>query len=124
MKIIKMLGVLTAAIMAFAVCNLTAGETNSATPPANEVTGFTCNFINFPFSNVLDIYAKLTGVELKNDGQIPSAEINFATAKPLTHSEAIQALEKVLREQAGIVLKPLDAKHVEVTYDESVKLIN
>jgi hypothetical protein len=121
MKISKMLGILVVAITALSVCNLKADETNSVTPPANQTPNYRFNFSKVDQSQVLEIYSKLVGVELKRDQPIPYATINFQPDKPLTHSEAIQALEKVLREQAGIVLKPLDAKHVEVTYDASVK---
>jgi hypothetical protein len=86
--------------------------------------GYTFNFTNVDPSQVLEIYAKLVGVELKRPQSLPAAIINFKTSKSLARPEAIQALEKVLREQAGVVLKPLDPKHVEVTFDESVKLKN
>lgn len=124
MKISKILVVVTAAIMALSVCNLKADGTNSATPPASQSPGYSFNFSKVDPSQVLEIYAKLVGVELKRSQPIPFAPIYFTTAKPLTRPEAIQGLEKVLREQAGIVLKPLDAKNVEVTYDKSVKVKN
>lgn len=122
MNTAKMLVVLAVAIVAFTVYNLKAGETNSVTPPASQVPGYTFNFSNVDPSQVLEIYAKLVGVELKRPQPLPYARINLKTPKSLTRLEAIQALEKVLREQAGVVLKPLDAKRVEVTFDESVKI--
>jgi hypothetical protein len=124
MKIYKMFAVLAVTIMAFSVYSLKADETNSVTPPANQTPNYNFNFSKVDQSQVLGIYAKLVGVELKRNQPIPYATINFQPQKPLTRSEAIQAIEKVLREQAGIVLKPLDAKHFEVTYDESVKVKN
>jgi hypothetical protein len=124
MKIFKMLAVLAVAIMACSACNLKAAETNSAAPPASQIPDDTIVFSNVDTSQVLEIYAKLTGVVIKKSQPIPLAIINFKTTKPLTRAEAIQALEKVLREQAGVVFKPLDTNYVEVTYDESVKLKN
>ena len=86
------------------------------------------NFVGVPISDVLRIYVETAGVELKFNQQLPwaatNSTINFQTAQPLTRAETIQALKKVFREQAGVVLKPLDAKHVEVTYDQSVKAKN
>lgn len=122
MKIFRALVILVTATVSFAVYNLKAGETNSATPPARKVPGYTFNYVNVPVDAVLKVYADLAGVELVNRQAIPGAPINFSTEKPLTHSEAIKALEKVLREQAGIVLKRTDEKHVTVTYDPSVKV--
>jgi hypothetical protein len=95
---------------------------------SNQEPRVTMNFVGVPISNVFCIYAETAGVELKFNQQLPwaatNSTINFQTAKPLTRAEIIQALKKAFREQAGIVLKPLDVKHVEVTYDESVKVKN
>jgi hypothetical protein len=110
------------AVMAFSVCRIKADETNPVIRLENEVPGFNFNFEHVPVSKVLDVYAQLAKVDLKNAQQIPWAEINLKSKKPLTRADAIQTFEKALREQAGVILKPLDVKHVEVTYDESVKV--
>jgi hypothetical protein len=123
MKISKMLGILVVVIAALSVCNLKADETNSPTPPASQTAKFKLNFSGDNTSQVLKVYAALVGVELKQAQPIPTGAINFKAEK-LTRSQAIQVLEKILREQGGIVLKPLDAKHVEVEYDQSVKVKN
>jgi hypothetical protein len=105
--------------------NCKADGTNQV---SNQEPHVTMNFVGVPISDVLRIYVETAGVELKFNQQLPwaatNSTINFQTAQPLTRAETIQALKKVFREQAGVVLKPLDAKHVEVTYDQSVKAKN
>ena len=122
MKIFRALVILATATVSFAVCNLKAGETNSATPPAKKVPGYTFNYVNVPVDAVLKVYADLVGAELINRQAIPEVPINFSTGKPLTRSEAVQAMEKILHEQAGVVLKRMDEKHIAVTYDPAVKV--
>jgi hypothetical protein len=123
--LMKILQIFIIAILCNFAFHSKADETNqiSSQKPLGKI-----NLVNVPISEVFRIYAQIAGVQLKFDQQLPSAAtnslINFKTEKPLTRTETIQALEQAFREQAGIVLKPLDTKHVEVTFDESVKAKN
>ena len=124
MKTNKVAGVVAVTALALFVCNSRAVETNSVEHPKIDVPGYSFNLEKVDASQVLDIYANIARVELKRTQPLPDAAINLKTDKPLTRAEAIKTLEKVLREQAGIVLKPLDAKHVEAALAESVKVKN
>jgi hypothetical protein len=122
MKIFK---IFLLAVLCGLASNCKADGTNQI---SNQEPRGNINFVKVPISEVFHVYSQMAGVELKFDQQLPwaatNSAINFRTEKPLTREETIQALEKTFREQAGVVLKPLDAKHVEVTYDESVKAKN
>lgn len=70
---------------------------------------------------VLDIYAKLAGADLKLPDGIFTNDvlINPGRYPAMTRAEAIAYLEKVLREQAGIIAVHKDAKHIEIERQET-----
>lgn len=97
-----------------------AGAASTATtnrPPAETLGSI--NFVKVPVSDVLRIYATLANVELKYERAVPGVPITFHGGN-LTKAESLSALEKALRKQAGVILKPIDPTHVSVNYDPSV----
>ncbi|MBW8863553.1 MAG: hypothetical protein JF609_01250 [Verrucomicrobia bacterium] len=75
------------------------------------------DFKNGSVSQALDIYQKITGLELKIDPAVKQshASIKFSTPKPVTKTEAAKMLETVLAEQAHVVITKTDDKHASVT---------
>jgi len=65
---------------------------------------------------VLNIYEKLTGLELDIPPEVrhSSAPIKFQ-AHNLTRTEAVKAFEKILNEQAHVIITKIDDKHAKVT---------
>jgi type II secretory pathway component GspD/PulD (secretin) len=73
-------------------------------------------------SVVLDIYSKLTGLELAIDPRVKVFEhpVTFRNTEPLTKTEAVQMIEKALLTQAGIVITRLDDKRATVKYNDAL----
>ncbi|HSY18487.1 MAG TPA: hypothetical protein VK815_09150 [Candidatus Acidoferrales bacterium] len=73
---------------------------------------------------VLDIYSKLTGLKVVKDPQVKTIQstsrIVLTTTRPITKPQAIKLLEKALREQAGVVITPLDATSVSASYNAAL----
>jgi hypothetical protein len=65
----------------------------------------TLNFPGIPFQSFLSIYEDLAGkkVTMKATPN-PIQTLGLKTVRPLTKSEALQCLEEVLKEQAGLVI--------------------
>ncbi len=75
------------------------------------------NFNSTPVSEILKFYKTISGVELVMDAD-PHYLPGFVTlrpTRPLSQAEAIEALEKALSEQAGVVIQRIDDKRVSVT---------
>jgi hypothetical protein len=91
-------------------------DTNLSECPPIAFTGAGAN-------SVLQIYRELMDAQL--DIQLPpeasSARITLRSEAKLTRSEAARLIENALREQAGIVVTRVDAKHLKITFDDTVK---
>ena len=75
--------------------------------------------------NVLPIYKELTHTELIIDSRVRRMQghINFKTEHPVSDQEAEKLMEKVLLEQAGVVITRLDNSRVSVTYNDALPLL-
>jgi general secretion pathway protein D len=62
----------------------------------NEVADITYNFPGVPVEQLLDIYGGLVGRTLLKGAAFKDTTITLKTETPLTHSEAIEALEMIL----------------------------
>ena len=64
-------------------------------------------------------------MDAQMDIQLPSealnARITLQSEAKITRSETTQLIENALREQAGIVVSRVDAKHLKVTFDDTGK---
>ena len=94
-------------------------------PPAESVIqpGM-IDFISTDAYQVLHLYSQLTGLKLVKDVQVLSVQndlrVTLTISKPVTKAQAIKLLETALREQAGVVISPLDAQSVSVTYNPAL----
>jgi general secretion pathway protein D len=84
----------------------------------NETADITYNFLGVPLDQLLDIYADLVGRTLLRSSTGPAAvskdaTIALKTQSPLTHSEAIVALETILG-MNGITIVPIGDKFAKV----------
>jgi len=77
----------------------------------------TIDFDGVPDATLIDLYQKLTGLELTRDASagISRNPITLRPDAPLGRDEAVKLLEKTLLAQAGIVVKRLDEKHALLT---------
>jgi type II secretory pathway component GspD/PulD (secretin) len=73
-------------------------------------------FKDSDIAQVLDIYQKISGLELVIDPGVKhsNAKITFQTDKPVAKEEALKLLEKVLAGQAHVVITKTDDKHASV----------
>jgi type II secretory pathway component GspD/PulD (secretin) len=71
-------------------------------------------------SQVLDIYGKLSGLQLDISPDVlrRGPGIKFRTEKPVSKDEVLGLLEKVLSEQADVIITKTDDKHAKVTLKE------
>jgi general secretion pathway protein D len=89
------------------------------TGKTNDVADITYNFLGVPLDQLLDIYADLVGRTLLRSsgggpGAVPKdATIALKTQSPLTHAEAIIALETILG-MNGITIVPIGDKFAKV----------
>ncbi len=69
-------------------------------------------------SQVLDIYAKLTGCELDIEARVrkSAATIGYTNLNTLTRTEIIAQLEDAMREQAGVLVKRVGINRLAVRY--------
>jgi type II secretory pathway component GspD/PulD (secretin) len=81
------------------------------------------NFVNVPVEKVLDIYKPISGHDLVISSELKrvygSITLKLQNA---TKSEARKAIEKVLLEQAGVVITPLGEKRISVTFNDALPL--
>ena len=91
---------------------VTAVSPDGATPPEQEVAGYSYNFPGVDVNQILDVYANLVGRTLLRAG-LPPASITLKTQTPLTKSEAKEALEAVLALN-GIAVIPIGTKFLKV----------
>jgi general secretion pathway protein D len=68
----------------------------AAAPPEEMIAPGTIDFQGVDVSQVLEVYAKLVGRTLLHAG-LPNAQIVLETKTPLTRTEAIEALQEVLK---------------------------
>jgi len=98
-------------------------------PPAYAIADTNLNecppiaFTGAPANTVLQIYQEFMDAQL--DIQVPpealSAPITLQSEAKIGRSETARLIEHALREQAGIVVTRVDAKHLKVTFDNTVK---
>jgi len=70
-----------------------------------ENAGITYNFPGVPLQQVLNIYENLAGKTVSMAATPAGSQmIRLRTAQPLTKTEALQLLEEVLQQQAGLVI--------------------
>jgi hypothetical protein len=80
-------------------------------------------FTGAPANRVLQIYREFMDAQM--DIELPpealNARITLNSEPKTTRSETARLIENALREQAGIVVARVDAKHLKVTFDDTVK---
>lgn len=97
----------------------------AADSPGEEV--FPAGLVNFretaPYQ-VLQYYEVLSEKELVMSSHVDNvrAKISLRAEVPLTKSQMVARTEKALREQAGIIITPLDDKRVSVTYNDALPI--
>lgn len=79
------------------------------------------NIIGMKVSQLMPLYADLADAQLDTSqlGELPPINIRFKNTNDVTRSEALQLLDKVLYDQAGIVVTHPDTKHVLFRYRSS-----
>jgi hypothetical protein len=83
---------------------------NSQSFPSEEVADVTIHMPSTTAYNVLRLYQELTHRKLIVHGNpSPSDRITLTSDKKLTRPEAIQSVERALRDQANLLVIPLDA---------------
>jgi type II secretory pathway component GspD/PulD (secretin) len=70
-------------------------QLHSLPNPDNSPSGYSYNFENANLSQVLDVYANLTGRKL-TQVSLPSGSYNIRTQTPLTKAEAVHAFDVLL----------------------------
>ena len=79
------------------------------------------NFQAVPPEQVLEIYHQCTGLELVTDSRVHMLRTTVTIQDAnLPVSQLSKLMEQALREQAGIVITPLDNKHASVTYNDAL----
>jgi len=74
-------------------------------PAPAENANISYNFPGMPFYQVLDIYEHLAGKKVTLEATPKNAQtLRVFTSSPLTKNEAMQLLEDVMKEQAGLVI--------------------
>jgi len=72
---------------------------------------------------VLQVYAKLSGLELITDSHVRHLKSNIVLHNSgLSNSEMMASVEKALIEQAGIVITHLDDKRASVTHNDALPI--
>lgn len=80
------------------------GQLPSQSAPAKDAD-ITINFPSMPLPEFLDFYGNLAGQKMGLAvTPKPGVALRVITASPLTKSQALQLLEEVLKEQAGLVI--------------------
>lgn len=81
-------------------------------------------FTNTGVELVLSIYKSLSGLELVVDSRVKhiSARITLESSDPLTKGDSMKLIERVLVEQAGVVITRLDDKRAAVTYNDALPI--
>jgi serine/threonine protein kinase len=95
-----------------------AASAPAAPSPTPELSPFPIVLDGLPLQIGLEIYAQLTEAELAIDSHVQTlaAPITYSNTVAMTRAEAVAQFEQVLRDQAGVVVKHLDAKHIAVRY--------
>ena len=73
-------------------------------------------FVEADLRTVLGIYAELANAQLEIDSPVRklATRITVENTQAVTRSQAVELLEKALREQAGVNVKPLGANRISV----------
>jgi serine/threonine protein kinase/LysM repeat protein len=102
---------------------LSAVATQSAAT-ADDIPAKNIIFINAPVSQVLEVYAALTGATLDTDQSVreSSRTISYANVTDLTREEAIHELELALKNQAGIEATHLGAKLIKLAQNATPQI--
>ncbi len=79
------------------------------------------NFQGVAPDQVLEIYHQCTGLELITDSRVHMLRTTVTIPDSnLPISQLAKLMEQALREQAGIVITPLDGKRASVTYNDAL----
>jgi len=79
------------------------------------------NFQGVPPEQVLEIYHQCTGLELITDSRVHMLRTTVTIQDAnLPVPQLSKLMEQALREQAGIVITPLDNKHASVTFNDAL----
>ena len=88
--------------------------TKLSDPPAGSIV-----FTNVRVLDALVTYQALTGLELIIDSRATNVPCLITLhVKGVSNGAAIKLIEQVLRDQARVVITPLDGKRASVTYDD------
>jgi len=93
----------------------------AAPPPDPVIPAGTINIIGIELSQFLPLYAEIADSQIDAGqlGKLPPVLIRFRNTNDVSRSEAVQLLDKVLYDQAGIIATHSDAKHVQFKYRSS-----
>jgi HEAT repeat protein/peroxiredoxin len=81
------------------------GEARYQSAPAAANADITYHFSSIPFGQVLSVYEGLAGKKVTMKAAPKSGNtLSVLTVRPLTKSEALQLLEELFKEQAGLVI--------------------
>jgi hypothetical protein len=82
------------------------------------------NFNGAQVSQMLEYYKMLTRMQLVTSSHVNQirAKITMQPDVELKMSEAVALVEKVLREQAGVIITRLDEGRVSVTYNDALPI--
>jgi len=92
--------------------------TRTTAPPNDIIPAGTINLIAVDLPQFLALYADIASAQLDTSqlGKLPPVIIRFKNANDVTRSEAVRLLDKVLYDQAGIIVTHPDAKHALFEY--------
>jgi hypothetical protein len=92
-----------------------------ATPSESVIPAGTINIIGIELSRFLPLYSDIADsqIDVGQLGKLPHVIIRFTNTNDVSRSEAVQLLDKVLYDQAGIIATHSDAKHVQFKYRSS-----
>jgi type II secretory pathway component GspD/PulD (secretin) len=88
---------------------------------ADEPESFSYNFKNVPLNQVLDMFKNLSGRELLISSDVGRIQADITLSEQnITKADAVKRFEKVLLEQARIVVTVLDDKRISVTFNDAL----
>ena len=78
-------------------------------------------FNHTPVTDVLEVYAKITGKELViSTGTLDTQSTITAWGVTTTQRETEDLIAEILRKNAGVIVTPIDGDRVSVTYNDKL----
>jgi hypothetical protein len=115
-------------LLAFVCSTLLCIAGDSASSGTNKPTIHYDNGVKRDVQGALKIYKEWSGYELVVDSHVAEIHtpIDYSQAFSAMYrtSDAVKCLEKVMLDQAGIVITHLDDKRVSVTYNDALPIKN